>query len=90
MEIGIESLEKIFFKERVWTRENHSYDEERITPKCEIPFKYRQKSPLPGGGFQITDTRLCYNYNAKGKLVECGSVWSHAQQEGFVSPENKK
>ena len=74
----------------VLSRKGHSYDSERETPLEEIPPEFRQESPLPGGGIQITDTRLCYNFNSKGRLVECGSVWSHAAQEGFISPEDKK
>jgi len=87
--MSLEFLERIFFPERAWSRKNHPYNEERKTPKKEIPFEYRKKLLLPGGRSQIIDTRLCYNCNTNGEWVECGSVWSHAKQEGFVSPKDK-
>ncbi len=63
--------------EYVNSREGHAYErpgEERTTPISEIPPKYRKKVPLPGGGHQIVDRRLTYNYNAgRGEMVECGS-----------------
>ncbi len=71
----------------VMSRKNHPYDSERVTPIEEIPPKFRLTAPLPGGNFQILDTRLCYNFNGK-EFVECGSVWSHAKQNGFKSPED--
>lgn len=73
--------------EVVRSRRNHSYTTERVTPKGEIPPQFQITAVLPKNkGFQIVDARLCYNFNGE-IYVECGSVWSHATQEGFVSPE---
>lgn len=72
--------------EKVISRKNYQYNIERITPIEEIPPKFIGVAPLPGGRIQIVDTRLCYNFNGID-LVECGSVWSHAEEEGYLSPE---
>lgn len=72
----------------VMSRKDHPYSSERVTPIGEIPPKFRQKALLPGGNSQILDTRLCYNFDGK-QYVECGSVWSHAEQDGFISPEDQ-
>ena len=71
------------------SRAEHPYSEERDTPVEEIPEGFQKESLLPGGRVQITDTRLCYNWQAGpngGCYVECGSVWLHAEQEGFLPP----
>lgn len=69
----------------VESRKNHPYSSERETPLEEIPKKFRRKAPLPGGGFQILDSRLCYNWQPPkdgrpSRYVECGSVWSDADK----------
>lgn len=77
------------------SRSNHQYappGEERTTPLEEIPPEHRRKSVLPGGGYQITDNRLCYNWEPGpdgGRLVECGSVAADASKLGAESPESK-
>lgn len=69
------------------SRKDHSYSEERLTPIEEIPPEHRYNAPLPGGGSQVLDNRLCYNFEPGNKrYVECGSVWSHAEFEGFTPP----
>jgi len=73
--------------EIIRSRRNHPYKAERVTPLGEIPPEFQILAPLPGGKNQILDRRLCYNCDGM-KYVECGSVWSHAAQEGFVSPED--
>lgn len=65
---------------------NHNYaaDEffERVTPLSDIPEKFRVIANLPGGGTQVVDKRLAYNWNsAVGALVECGSVAGDAMYE---------
>lgn len=70
----------------VESRKNHPYDVERETPLEEIPEEFRKEVPLPGGGTQIIDTRLTYNWQPpingrKSRLVECDSVLSHAVAE---------
>lgn len=60
---------------------NHPYDTERVTPVSEIPAEFQLKAILPGGRFQIIDTRLCYNWQPGengGRYVECGSVAADA------------
>lgn len=87
-----------FLTGRVRSRENHQYPptgSEYSTPIQEIPLAHRRTVPLPGGGKQVVDARLCYNWDPAyqgGKMVECSSVASHADQEGFEdkSVENKK
>ena len=74
------------------SREGHRYSGERVTPIEEIPDHFRKEVSLPGGGTQIIDTRLAYNWEPGpggkgGRYVECGSVWSHAEQGGFTPPE---
>jgi len=69
------------------SRKSHPYSLERITPINEIPPKFRLIAPLPDWDLQTLDTRLCYNFNGK-EFVECGSVWSHAEENGFKSPED--
>lgn len=73
--------------EVVRSRRNHSYTTERVTPKGEIPPQSQIAAILPKNkGFQIVDSRLCYNFDGE-RYVECGSVWSHAEEHGFSSPE---
>ncbi len=74
------------------SRANHRYSEGRVTPAEEIPPRFQKKNTLPGGGVQITDTRLCYNteFGPNGEVVrhvECVSVYLHADQDGIQSPE---
>lgn len=76
------------------TRINHPYLEERETPIQEIPFEFQLSVKLPGGREQVVDTRLCYNLAVREDgsrvLVECGSVYTHAQKEGFFPPQKNK
>jgi len=61
----------------VESRENYPYKEERITPVEEIPKEFQSVTKLGAGNIQITDNRLCYNWEPGedgGRYVECGSV----------------
>ena len=75
----------------VASREGHSYATERVTPIEEIPPEFQHAAPLPGGGTQVVDTRLCYNWQPGaggrgGRYVECGSVAAAAEGESEIQP----
>ncbi len=69
------------------SRANHIYRGERVTPVEEIPLEFQQKVVLSDGDVQIINARLCYNCeistDGKRRFVECGSVASDAEKQGF-------
>ena len=44
---------------------------ERVTLIEEIPEKFQKIVPLPGGGKQVVDTRICYTFHPEHKTKEC-------------------
>ena len=74
------------------TRIGYRYGEKnRVTPEEEIPPEWGYRAPLPGGGSQFLDKRLCYQFvpeeGGGGRYIESGSLASDAGKYGVWNPE---